>query len=209
MRIRFATLVTATTIAATLFVAGSPAHAGPTTESTEDRAPAAVGTSTSSVTLSGGERVTVVTQLGRAQLATAADLDLNGDLAPEGDGPSLAEAAATSTIYSRTWSQTMRGLYYYNWAEKHSGKYYYNGTYVWSTTQYLGYTGYHQCDQGYGFGYSITVTNCPTYGTQPQSAGAIQQYDYFQVHVIANGIPIYASYNMHANMYPSGSIYFH
>lgn len=43
----------------------------------------------------------------------------------------------------------------------------------------------------------------------PQSAGALQQYDYFQVHVIARGIPIYSSYNMHANMYPSGNTYFH
>lgn len=144
-------------------------------------------------------------------MATAADLAADSDLAAANGGPTLGDVDPDShTIYYRNWSQAMRGLYYYNWVETHSGRYYWDKTFVWVDAYYLGFSGYHDCDQGSGFGYTIKVTNCPERPNNgPRTGGLIEQWDYFQVHVIASGIPIYRSYDMHANVYPSGNIYFH
>lgn len=134
----------------------------------------------------------------RASQISAADLALRS-----ADGTTLAQAVAAGTVYYRTWHQEVHGLYYINWMEKHTGRYYYNGSQVWSTTKTLGYRGTHVCDQGYGVLYDIKVTNC---STDVLSSAEIQEWDYFQVHVVWKGIPLYVSHNMHATMTRSGGI---
>ncbi|GAA5226998.1 hypothetical protein [Paeniglutamicibacter antarcticus] len=119
------------------------------------------------------------------------------------DGTTLAQAAARGTIYYKTWSQVKRGLYYVNWKEQHSGRFYYNGSRVWSTTSTLGYKGKHICDQGYGVLYDVKVTNCMT---DVISSAKIQEWDYFRVHVVWKGIPLYVSHNMHATMTKTGGL---
>ncbi len=119
------------------------------------------------------------------------------------DGTTLAQAAARGTIYYKTWSQVKRGLYYVNWKEQHSGRFYYNGSRVWSTTSTLGYKGKHICDQGYGVLYDVKVTNCMT---DVISSAKIQEWDYFRVHVVWKGIPLYVSHNMHTTMTKSGGV---
>ncbi|AMM19081.1 hypothetical protein AX769_01690 [Frondihabitans sp. PAMC 28766] len=111
--------------------------------------------------------------------------------------------AAVRTIWTRTWSQEIRGLYYINWLEKHTGRIYYDGSRVWSTTSTSGYKGSHTCNQGFGIGYSVKVTRC---STEKIGAGSLREWDYFQVHVIAHNIPIYVSHSMRAAFNGPGSI---
>jgi hypothetical protein len=138
-------------------------------------------------------------------IATATQLVADGDLL-SADGVRLSQVAATTTIYTRTWWQETRGLYYINWWEKHSGRIYYHTGHVWSTTTNHGYTGNHNCDQGGGIGYDVKVTSC---FTETRSADLISEWDYWKVYVFFQGFPISASHNMHANAYGSGNIYFY
>jgi hypothetical protein len=80
---------------------------------------------------------------------------------------------------------------------------------VWSTTSTSGYKRYHTCNQGGGIGYSVKVTGCTTELRYDLSNYAISQWDRFQVHVVYKGVPIYASYNMHPNIYADGGILFY
>lgn len=147
-------------------------------------------------------------QVGAAEVADSATLT-EGATLTSSDGTSLQAAAAAHTIWTRTWSQTQRGLYYVNWWEKHSGRIYFDKAgHVWSTTTTYGYKGNHICGQGGGVGYSVKVTNCFVEKRSDLSRPAISQWDYYQVHVVAKGIPIYASHHMHSNAYDSGSITF-
>jgi hypothetical protein len=123
------------------------------------------------------------------------------------DGTTLAAAAASGNLYSRTFSESMRGAYYYNWVERHSGKVYWDGSHVWVTSSYRGAAGYHNCDQGSGIGYSIVVTNCADYNGV--STNYDQEWDYFQVHVVFKAVPIYRSYNMHVNAHVDGTLVFY
>ena len=163
------------------------------------------------VTATPGDCAAVVTTTSdRAEVAGPAQVSTEAALTSE--GLSLQAAAASTTIYTRTWSQTARGLYYVNWTEKHTGRVYYdNAGHVWSTTSRSGYKGSHTCGQGSGIGYSVSVTKCST-EQRPDLSGAsghpISEWDYYQVHVVAKGIPIYASHNQHVNIYPSGNIFF-
>lgn len=77
---------------------------------------------------------------------------------------------------------------------------------VWSTSGQSGVTGYHKCDQGYGIGYSIEVTDCSTERRYDLDKRPISEWDRFKVHVVAKGVPFYRSFNMHVNAYPSGNI---
>ncbi|VXB17982.1 hypothetical protein [Aeromicrobium sp. 9AM] len=125
------------------------------------------------------------------------------------DGTTLAAAAAARTIYTRTFEQSQRGLYYINWVEKHIGRVYFDKAgHVWSTTTTYGYKGYHTCDLGSGIGYSIKVTSCSVEKRYDLNGPAISLWDRYQVHVVASGIPIYQSHNMHANAYDGGTITF-
>jgi hypothetical protein len=78
-----------------------------------------------------------------------------------------------------------------------------------SATAQYGYKGWHACDQGSGFGYSIKVTSCIKRPRPDLGANVIAEYDYFQVHVVAKGVPIYDSKSSWANLHPSGAAYFH
>ena len=51
------------------------------------------------------------------------------------------------------------------------------------------------------------MTSCSV--ENARSTGASKQWDYFQAHLIYKGVPIYGSYDMHVNFYPSGNGYFH
>jgi hypothetical protein len=156
------------------------------------------------------------------QAKCSSEIDASADAATVATGKELAAArslvsaqgvrlgdvvANGGTIWTRTWWEAQHGLYYFNWKEQHSGRIYWDGQYVWVDTSYRGYEGYHTCDQGYGIGYSIVVTSCVVYNHRSTDHAAM--WDYYQVHVIFKGIPIYASHNMHVNAYPSGSLYFH
>lgn len=145
-------------------------------------------------------------QISEATPATAEQLEAHGDLIAA-DGTRLSDIGAQATIYTRTWDQEYHGFYYYNWIERHKGRTYfdYNG-HVWSTSERSGYTGYHTCGLGSGFGYSIVVTDCFTENRSDLSKPAISEWDYFQVHVVASGVPIYASHNQHCNHYHDGDV---
>lgn len=145
--------------------------------------------------------------VGRAARASSRDLSRLGRLKAIGSGETLRTAVASSSVYCRTWRQWQRGLYYLNWEEVHTGRFCYNGRDVWVDGQH---GGYHRCDQGFGILYDVQVKNCaenkifvntgPGYG--------VQNWDYFRVHVVWRGIPLYQSHHMHANVYPSGNVYF-
>jgi hypothetical protein len=140
--------------------------------------------------------------------ATEAQLAGNGNLV-SGGGIRLAaymRTTPTGTIWTRTWWQEKRGLYYINWWEKHTGRIYWHSGHVWSTAGAHGYTGRHNCDQGGGIGYDIRVTSC---FTERLSTNSIVEWDYWKVYVFFEGFPISASHSMHANAYGSGNIYFH
>ena len=140
--------------------------------------------------------------------ATSTQLAANAK-AKSPDGTSLAAAAAARTIYTRTFEQQKHGLYWVNWVEKHIGRVFFDKAgHVWSTTSTYGYKGYHTCDLGYGIGYSVKVTSCSVEQRYDLNGPAISLWDYFQVHVVAQGIPLYVSHNMHANAYDGGTITF-
>lgn len=152
--------------------------------------------------------VQTTSAVGAIGRATAAQLAADSK-AVSPDGTTLAQAAAARTIYTRTFEQSQRGLYYINWVEKHIGRVYFDKAgHVWSTTETYGYKGYHLCDQGSGIGYSIKVTSCSVEKRYDLDGPAISLWDRYQVHVVAKGIPIYQSHEMHANAYDGGTITF-
>lgn len=182
----------------------------PSGEGAERGGPAAVGTTTETVTLSDGEQFIATSTVGRPQVATAADLAVDGDLAATGGGPTLAEAAAQgSSIYYRSWSQTMSAIVPFLWNEKHEGKYYWDKTYVWATVTYRGYQGYHHCNIGSGIGFIVQVFECHVWGGEPKTGGDLEQWDRFKVSAVSNGVPVWTNHAMHTNIYPSGNIYWH
>lgn len=144
-----------------------------------------------------------------ARPATPSELKAAGRLR-SGGGISLASFIKTTpvgTIWTRTWWQEARGLYYINWWEKHSGRiYYHGGNHVWSTTSAHGYKGFHVCDQGGGIGYDIKVTSC---FTERLTTSHINEWDYWKVYVFFEGFPISASHDMRASAWGSGNIYFY
>lgn len=145
----------------------------------------------------------------RTRLATRAMVQRFGELRAA-DGTRLAVAARSCPIYYRDWSQTQRGLYYVNWWEKHKGRYFFNQCgRVWSTTYTLGYKGYHRCDLGGSFGYSISIKSCFTERRYDLANNPISEWDFYKVHVAWNGFPMSVSQDMHVNAYPSGALYFH
>ena len=141
-------------------------------------------------------------------IATDEQLVADGDLV-SADGVKLSayiETTPTGTIWTRTWWQEARGLYYFNWWEKHTGRIYWHTGHVWSTVGAHGFTGRHNCDQGGGIGYDIKVTDC---FTERLSTNHINEWDYWKVYVFFEGFPISESHNMHASAYGSGNIYFY
>jgi hypothetical protein len=141
-------------------------------------------------------------------IATAEQLAADGDLV-SADGVKLSasvETTPTGTIWTRTWWQETRGLYYINWWEKHTGRIYYHTGHVWSTAGAHGFTGRHNCDQGGGIGYDVKVTDC---FTERLSTNQIVEWDYWKVYVFFEGFPISASHNMHATAFGSGNIYYY
>jgi hypothetical protein len=140
------------------------------------------------------------TRVDLASAAAAGDLDLVSS-----EGQTLRSAVAAGTVWTRTWWQEKRGLYYVNWLEKHTGRIYYDGSQVWSTSSYRGYKGTHVCDQGYGILYDIKVNSC---STERIGTATLKEWDYFRVHVVWKGIPLYASHNMHMTANRSGTITF-
>ncbi|MFJ1656858.1 hypothetical protein ACIOC2_37040 [Streptomyces sp. NPDC088337] len=145
---------------------------------------------------------------GGQQTASVSLLAEYGDLVSQ-DGVKLSEASAAATVWTRTWWQQKRGLYYYNWKERHEGRIFYDGTTVWSTTSRSGYKGWHKCGLGSGIGYSIEVKDCSTERRYDLKNEPISEWDRFRVHVVWKGMPIYATHKMHANAYPSGKLTFH
>lgn len=112
-----------------------------------------------------------------------------------GDGVTLRAAAASGSIYTKGWSAEMIGLFYINWKEKHSGTVYWDGSRVWSTKTNRGYKGKHTCDLGRGIGYSVNVTKC---STEAVGTTLLKEWDYFKVHVVYKGAPVYKAWDMHA-----------
>ena len=143
------------------------------------------------------------TTTGTPVAVNAATLSASELALKSADGTTLSAALAAGTIWTNTWSQEKRGLYYVNWVEKHTGRFYYNGTKVWSTTSYAGYKGNHVCDQGFGILYDVVVKSCTT---QVLSSATLEEWDYFRVHVIVKGIPLYTSHNMKATLRSSGGV---
>lgn len=143
------------------------------------------------------------------EAASAEQLAADADLV-SADGIRLGDytpsSTPTGTIWTRTWWQEARGLYYINWWEKHSGRIYWHDGHVWSTTGAHGYTGWHVCDQGGGIGYDIKVTSC---FTERLTTNHINEWDFWKVYVFFEGFPISASHDMRASAWGSGNIYFY
>jgi hypothetical protein len=157
--------------------------------------------------------ITVEMSADAQAVATAAQIAADGALV-NSEGVTLADAAAVNTapIYTRTWSELVRGLFYFNWWEKHEGRIYFQPGVVggvWSTTSRYGYKGWHHCGLGGGIGYTVSVTYCYTERRYDLSWYPISEWDKFKVHVLWHGIPIYQSHSIHINAYPGGAIYFH
>lgn len=199
----------AVALSSTAVSAAEPDVSNLTASSMTRTAPDPVCTAARQATREAGDcAITETSTASAAQKATTQQLAASKDL-KSADGTSLQTAAAARTIWTRTWSQTQRGLYYVNWWEKHSGRIYFDKAgHVWSTTSTYGYKGSHICGQGGGIGYSVKVTHCYVEKRYDLSRPAISQWDYYQVHVVAKGIPIYASHHMHSNAYDSGTITF-
>mgnify|MGYP003528262222 CR=1 FL=1 len=123
-------------------------------------------------------------------MADSALLGVGGNLVAE-DGKRLADAVAAATVYYKNWWQANNAGV---WEEKRSGRWYYDGTKSWRA--------YHNCNQGYAIGASITVTSCTCYGNY---SNPLAEWDYYRVKIG----PVSKSYNMHVNLYASGSIYYH
>lgn len=144
------------------------------------------------------------------ELAVAAETAPSAtDLATmKASGAQLA-AAASFTIRCKTWSQTMRaatGI----WGEKHLGKMCYGGgdVYVFNP-----WGGYHNCDLGWGIGWDVVVKYCnpiiKVYDSSFYGGYFRQNWDRFKIYYGLNGSPVNFSKNMHANVFPSGTITFH
>ncbi|MFJ6568133.1 hypothetical protein ACIQNU_11955 [Streptomyces sp. NPDC091292] len=147
--------------------------------------------------------------IGAEQVASAALIAQYGDLVNQ-DGQKLSEAGAAATIWTKTWWQQVRGLYYYNWKERHEGRIFFDkGNNVWSTTSRSGFKGYHKCGISSGIGYDIQVKECSTERRYDLNKNPISEWDRFRVHVVYKGIPIYSTKTIHANAYPSGTVTFH
>lgn len=109
-----------------------------------------------------------------------------------------------ASVKYRYWSQTKTQVL---WQEKHSGKFYYDGSRVWGGTSYRGYTGYHNCNQGWANGGYIEIINCTTYGGV--STYRIQPWDFYRTYAVVKGFGFSKSRDMHINAYPTGSFYSH
>ena len=122
----------------------------------------------------------------------------------------LVTTSTSSVVYYRSFRHKVSSWFNaFLWSETHSGGYYYNGSKVWLASSYLGFKGWHQCNYGSGLGFSITVTWCGERLRPDLGANVIAEYDNFQVHVVARGIPIFDSKSMWVNLYPSGALYAH
>jgi hypothetical protein len=154
-------------------------------------------------------RRAVIRKTGMAKQVSGRMIAEQGHLRGLYTGMTLEEAAKIpAPVYCKVWTEWMRGLYYVNWKEVHKGKFCYNGSDVWISKS-MG--GWHKCDLGYGFGYDIVVKDCsenllyvdtvPGYG--------YQNWDRFRAHVAWKGIPLWATHEMHANVYPSGNVHYY
>lgn len=122
-------------------------------------------------------------------------------------------AATPGATYCQSWSQAMGGL---SWREKHIGKmcydYFHKQVWVWTAPGCSNCpTGNHYCNRGWAIGYSIDVTTCnvvKVYDANFRGGYFRQNWDRFQVHVVAKGIPAYRSYNMHVNIFSTGTVTF-
>lgn len=118
---------------------------------------------------------------------TEAELAQIGDTVVDQHGMTFADLADVGVLSTRSWSQ--RGpKFSYPWHEVHTGRLYYDNR---LTARHDA----HVCDQGDGVGFSIRVTSC--FEENSTSGMAARAYDYFQVHAIADPVPIYASHWMY------------
>lgn len=118
---------------------------------------------------------------------------------------------ALPTAYCKTWWQTQGSG---AWQEKHEGKFCYNyrNVWVWNAVNYPNKDGWHYCDRGYGIGYDIEVQACTEKRVSDTSVPDdifMQNWDRYHVHVIWQGLPMYFSHDMHANVFTNGNVTFH
>jgi hypothetical protein len=137
----------------------------------------------------------------------------HGDLV-SADGVTLQEGIHGETIWTRTWTEEARGLYYFNWHEKHSGRFYFDGEdRVWVTGSASfsdRYQGYHHCNLGSAFGYSLDTVECSENRIHITSSyWGIQNWDIYKVSAAFKGSPFSDTKDMHVNVYPSGNMYFY
>jgi hypothetical protein len=101
---------------------------------------------------------TITTQSSAASVVTASSLAKAQTAMSASDYASLAAAAATSTVHSKTYSQTIADAY--DQVEQ-QGRFYYNGSRVWIST-YDGYTGTHVCIVDYSIEPlgTATISDC-------------------------------------------------
>jgi hypothetical protein len=112
------------------------------------------------------------------------------------NGQTLAAAAATATIHVDTWTQTIKSIL---WSETHKGKFYWDGHQVW-VKSYVGYAGYHNCNNGYAAGGVLTNLIC----TAPAGpATGLDIKDKFLATGIAKGLPFSSTHWM--NVHPNGN----
>jgi hypothetical protein len=145
--------------------------------------------------------------------ATAALIAAYGDLRSQ-DGVTLAAAATSFScpIYSKYWWMATRALL---WEEKQDGRVFYDKGcgHVWSVQStnplYPRYPGWHHCDINWGIFYTVNSINCWTERRYDLSGRPISEYDTFRVYAVYKGVPFYRTHQMHANIYPSGNLYFH
>ena len=199
---RIATFVSAALLAGALLAVQAGAAGGPPVDvkgakSVELKGPKGPGESPA----------VVVTETDDAVAVDASSLGADASLVGS-NGETLAQAAATATIYYRTWSQRMESLLWgIAWNETHKGLFYFNGSAVWIKSRYGWDTsGYHRCDYNSGFGFSISVISCWKTGDPAFSGSRMVNGDQFRVSALYKGFPISATHEMRACMYPSGSV---
>ena len=136
---------------------------------------------------------TITTQSSAASVVTASNLAQARATMSASDYASLAAAAATSAVSSKTYSQKVDDG---PDQTEQQGRFYYNGSRVWIST-YDGYTGSHVCIVDFDYiPVTTTITNCVDSGSTTNRT--LQMYWNVTVGPIEHvGVNWNESYTMH------------
>ncbi|MGH3498484.1 MAG: hypothetical protein ACRDP1_13570 [Nocardioidaceae bacterium] len=155
-------------------------------------------------------RVDLVVRIKPRRHVAARDLTPQQGRLLSTDGTTTLEQAVDHgrPIFYEDWHQTITSIVPAAWGERQSGRIFLDGAHVWSTSRFRGYRGSHHCSEGYGHGYDITVQECSV-ERRVLATGhpVLTHWDRFKVSAFVHGFPVWATYQIHANAYPDGTIW--